>query len=132
MLKIINITILSVFLFVILSMVQGCAQFDSVPEMYVDAEAYTHESVPLAFDATENLVSVDAELIEFSYNDFDKSKTLLLKSLETQFEFTAIIYSDIKVPYLNEGSIYRFHGITEETTNEIILRVTTLEDVHPN
>lgn len=66
----------------------------------------------------EALFLIDANVLNFTYDNETKIKKVLLK-FESQ-EFEVIITPDKKVPYINEGQSYKFSGYNQVNDNKKI------------
>lgn len=89
-----------------------------------DDEAYQAPNIQQAFLKQDNLVKVNAKVESFQYDSVSGNKILKLKA--DSFSFDAIIFKDTKTPFINEGEIYTFRGVTQEYKGKIELKITNV------
>lgn len=90
-----------------------------------DDVVFTNENLQQAFLKQDNVVKVDANVEAFRIDRSSGTKFIELKA--DSFYFDAIIYKGIKVPYIYEGRVYTFHGITQEYKGKIELQITSIQ-----
>ncbi|MEQ6378246.1 NERD domain-containing protein [Bacillaceae bacterium S4-13-58] len=71
------------------------------------------------------LITVEAEVTDFYYDEGSKTKFLTIRD-ETGVS-DAIIFNDVKVPYITEGEVYTFTGEVQRYDGNIELKVESVE-----
>lgn len=70
-------------------------------------------------------IRLEAEVIKFYYDTSSHTKFLTLRS-ETG-TIKAVIFENVKVPYINEGETYTFTGLVQTYNSDIELKVENVE-----